>query len=37
MRVNHGYDKEMRQVKDKVLKLNNVTYHGQRASEELNN
>ena len=27
----------MKGVEDKALKLNNVTYHGQRMSEELNN
>ena len=36
-RVNHNYAKEMKSIEDKALKLNNVTYHGQRMSEELNN
>lgn len=37
LRVNHNYNREMKGVEDKALKLNNVTYHGQRISEELNN
>ena len=36
-RVNNNYSREMKGVEDKALKLNNVTYHGQRMSEELNN
>jgi hypothetical protein len=36
-RVNHNYNREMKGIEDKALKLNNVTYHGQRISEELNN
>lgn len=36
-RVNANYSKEMKGVEDKAIKLNNVTYHGQRMSEELNN
>lgn len=36
-RVNQNYSKEMKGVEDKAIKLNNVTYHGQRMSEELNN
>jgi hypothetical protein len=27
----------MKGIDDKALKLNSVTYHGQRMSEELNN
>ena len=27
----------MKSIEDKALKLNSVTYHGQRMSEELNN
>ena len=37
LRVNHNYNREMKSIEDKALKLNNVTYHGQRISEELNN
>ena len=36
-RVNANYSKEMKGIEDKALKLNNVTYNGQRMSEELNN
>ena len=36
-RVNQNYSKEMKGIEDKAIKLNNVTYHGQRMSEELNN
>ena len=36
-RVNGNYSKEMKGIEDKALKLNNVTYNGQRMSEELNN
>ena len=36
-RVNANYTKEMKSIEDKALKLNSVTYHGQRMSEELNN
>jgi len=35
--VNNNYDKEMKSIADKALKLNHVTYNGQRMSEELNN
>jgi len=37
IRVNTGYNKEMRQINEKAKKLNAVTYQGQRVSEELNN
>ena len=36
-RVNNNYSKEMKGIEDKALKLNNVTYNGQRMSDELNN
>jgi len=36
-RVNSNYSKEMKGIEDKALKLNNVTYNGQRMSDELNN
>jgi len=36
-RVNNNYAKEMKSIEDKALKLNNVTYNGQRMSDELNN
>ena len=36
-RVNGNYSKEMKSIEDKALKLNGVTYQGQRMSEELNN
>lgn len=37
IRVNTGYNKEMRHINEKAKKLNAVTYQGQRVSEELNN
>jgi hypothetical protein len=36
-RVNGNFNREMKGIDDKALKLNSVTYHGQRMSEELNN
>ena len=37
LRVNQGYEQEMKQVKSKALKTNSMNYHGQRATEEMNN
>ena len=37
IRVNTGYNKELKVAGDKAKKLNASTYNGQRVSEETNN
>lgn len=37
IRVNTGYNKDIKVVNEKAKKLNTTTYQGQRVSEETNN